>query len=202
MVSQLRLYNFSCSTSADRALTLTYRCPDVAIPLPHHGRCLLRHLYPVHRPGRNLRSLTSQSLLTPLTHSTVPIIDNPSPTSRSRLRPTPSVLLPLSWLQFRPTLLEATIIHLLVFIVYYGLYRTDDNGSVSRSVVDPFLVLPFYLPPPPTFTSSLSLESPTTKSDTHPRSSTHPSSPCSHPLPFSFSQLYIFPLVSVSPVYI
>jgi len=65
-----------------------YRCTDMAVPLPHHGRSLLDHLHPVHHPGRNFRPLTSRSLLT---RSSVPIIDNPEPDSRSRLYPIPSV---------------------------------------------------------------------------------------------------------------
>ena len=201
-VSQPPFCIFGRSISVGRLFSPTYRRTNVAIPLSHHERCLLAHIHPVHRTGRNLRPLTSRSLLT---RSPALIIDTPEPDPPAHdYIQHPLFISPPYWLRFRFTLLEATVIHLLVFIVYYGLYRTDDNGSVPNSVVDSFPRFPPFHSPthPPTFTSfSFSFLNPLTTKSRYPptpMSSTH-----SHPnpfpapiplpsLPFTFSQLYNF----------
>ena len=106
----------------------------------------------------------------------------------------------LSWLRSLLTLLEASVIHFLVFIVYCRLCRTDNNGSISNSVVDSYHISPF--PSLPTFTTPHSL----TLECTHHQTQYPP--PCqmfaqSHPflaplpsLPSVFNQLYIYPHVS------
>jgi len=121
----------------------------VAIPLPDHGRCFLVHLHPIHHTRRHLRSLTSRLFIACLHPLLRPIIDNPKRGPRLGSHSTFSVLLTSSWLRFLLTLLEASVIHPLVFIVYYGSYRLDDNASISNSVVDCCLTFPFSSPPHP-----------------------------------------------------
>lgn len=139
----------------------------MAISLPHHGRCLLDHIHPIHRTCRSFRPLTPRSLLTSLTYS-APVIDNPEP--NLPLTAIFDVLCPfcLSWLRLLLTLLEALVIHLLVFIVYYGPYRTDNNGSISNSVVDLYLVISLPLTLYIQQFAFPSLSNPLTKSNTHP----------------------------------
>ena len=114
------------------------RCEGMAKPLPHHGRRLSGHLHPIHCACRNFRSLTSRSFLTTSFSSTPPlVIDNSEldhllTATFDALRPSHSSL---GWLWFHLTLLEAPVIRFPVFIAYYELYRTDDNGMVSNSVV-------------------------------------------------------------------
>ena len=98
MTHKLNMVSYSClcvfhhSINADRLFSTTYRCADVAVPLPHHGRCLSDHVHPIHRTRRHLRPLSPRSFLVFLHALLAPIIDIPEPNlSLSTIFDTPSV---------------------------------------------------------------------------------------------------------------
>ena len=83
-VSHPFLCIFHNSTNPDHLFSITYRCADVAVPLPHHGRHLPDHVHPVHCTRRHLRPLTFWwSSFIYLHAFPAPIIDNTEPNLRS-----------------------------------------------------------------------------------------------------------------------
>lgn len=145
---------------------------------------IVAHLSHLLRPGHR------QSRAQPPTHSYI----------RCSLS-----ILPLSWLRLLLTLLEALVIHLLVFIVYYGPYRTDNNGSISNSVVDLYLVISLPLTLYIQQFAFPSLSNPLTKSNTHPSCQvsiySNPFPVPSSPSPFCFESIVYFHTHPPSRVY-
>lgn len=185
------MVSYPCLRISHRSINAhpaSFRCADVAVPLPHHGRCLSGHIHPIHRTRHHLRPLISWLFLA-FPHAFVaPIIDNPEPNFSLRTISDTPCLSRLLRSRFLLTLLEASVIHSSVSIAYCGLHRMVNNSSGSDSVVD-FLVLP----PPPnphilTFIGSRSFPLESINHQTQ-----YPPSPlsCTITLPSVFNRLYI-----------
>lgn len=183
MVSQHRPYIFHNLIGPDHLFYVTYRCADMAVPLPHHGGCLPDHVYPVHRTRRHLRPLTFRSFIT-----------RSSTTRAPTFRSEPYSTLSVSPLVTIPNYTTRNLGNLWCLLPTPTIHCTEwlcSEFSCRFLSCSPF---PSPLPSPVRFPSHLNPL--TAKSDTHPRfkcSSTH------HHPPFCLQSVVYFHIYSCIP---